>query len=175
MKQRDGIIWDEQFVKLFQEKEMEYAKELAGNLDLDYKIVSNDIESQTKFGKSLILPVNPIYAEKITLGKKKYEFRKKLCTENIDKIYLYATSPVKKVVGEVEILEKYSMKKEKLWEETCEESGISEEFFEEYFKNQSRACAYKLGKAVRYETPVELIRMGISYVPQSYVYIKTRD
>ncbi len=175
IKQRDGIIWSEQFIKLFQEKEMKYAKKLAMDLDIDYKIVSNNIENQTKFGKSIILPVKPIYAEKIILEKKKYEFRKKLCTENIDKMYLYATAPVKKIVGEVEILEKYSMKKENLWEETREESGISEEFFNEYLKNQRRACAYKLGKPVRYEVPMELIRMGINYVPQSYVYVKTRE
>ena len=63
---------------------MKYAKKLAMDLDIDYKIVSNNIENQTKFGKSIILPVKPIYAEKIILEKKKYEFRKKLCTENID-------------------------------------------------------------------------------------------
>ena len=175
IKQRDGIIWDEQFVKLFQEIEVEYAKKLGQDLNIDYKIVSNGIESQIKFEKSIILPVKPIYAEKIILGEKKYEFRRKLCKENIDKIYLYATSPIKKIVGEVEVLEKYSMKKENLWEVTHEESGISEEFFEGYFKNQNRACAYKLGEAIQYEVPIGLKDMGINYVPQSYAYIKTRE
>ncbi len=81
----------------------------------------------------------------------------------------------RKLLFTEKILEKYSMKKENLWEETREESGISEEFFNEYLKNQRRACAYKLGKPVRYEVPMELIRMGINYVPQSYVYVKTRE
>ncbi len=175
MRQRDGILWDNQFVNLFQEKEIEYAKKLGMDLNIDYKIISNRNNNDTNFGKSIILPVKPIYAEKIISGEKRYEFRKKLCRENIDKVYLYVVSPVKKVVGEVEVLEKYSMKKEHLWEITHEESGISEEFFKEYFKNQKRACAYKLGKAIQYNAPIELQKMGINYVPQSYAYTKTRE
>ncbi len=38
----------------------------------------------------------------------------------------------RKLLFTEKILEKYSMKKENLWEETREESGISEEFFNEY-------------------------------------------
>ncbi len=94
--------------------------------------------------------------------------------ENIDKIYLYVTSPIKKIIGEVGVLEKYFMKKEHLWEVTHEKAGITEEFFEKYFKNQNWAGAYKLGKVIQYEVPIELKEMGINYVPQSYAYVKTR-
>lgn len=175
IKERDGIMWDEQFIKSFQDKEIGYAKKLGMDLNIDYKIVLNNIENQMNFGKSIILSVKPPYAEKIISGEKKYEFRRKLCTENIDKIYLYATSPIKKIVGEVRIHEKYSMKKEHLWELTHEVSGISEDFFKEYFRKQNCACAYKLGNAIKYEMPIELRELGINYVPQSYVYIKTID
>ena len=174
MKQRDGILWDEQFIKVFQEKEIEYAQKLGVDLNIDYKIVFNDIDSQANFGKSIILPVKPIYAEKIISGEKKYEFRKKVCIENIDKIYLYATSPIKKIIGEVEVLEKCFMEKEHLWEVTHEEAGITKAFYEEYFKNQNWAGAYKLGEVIQYEVPTGLKEIGINYVPQSYAYINTR-
>lgn len=130
-------------------------------------------KTEKKYGKSIILPIKPIYAEKIFSGEKKYEFRKRLCIENIDKIYLYATSPIKKIVGEAVVCGKYSMKKEELWKLASEYSGITTVLFDQYFQKADRANAYKLGEVIRYRIPVELKEMGVSYAPQSYVYVDT--
>ena len=47
-----------------------------------------------KFGEvvkdSIILPIKPIYSDMILVGKKKYEYRKKLCRKDIEKIYIYS-------------------------------------------------------------------------------------
>ncbi len=103
----------------------------------------------------------------------KYEFRKKICLKNIDKIYLYATSPIKKIVGEADVLEKSFMNKKNLWKDTQKWAGITEDFYEQYFQKQACAGAYKLGKTTRYENPLEIKALGINFVPQSYVYIDT--
>ena len=47
---------------------------------------------------SILLSINPQYVESILNGTKEYEFRK-----NIDKIIIYSTSPIMKVVGEAEV------------------------------------------------------------------------
>lgn len=173
LEQRDKTVWEESFIEYFQKRELEYALRLGQNLGLDYKIVTNNNESESYFGKSILLPIKPLYAEKIFMGEKKYEFRKKLCTENIDKIYFYATSPVKKIVGEADVLEKYSMEKKRLWNLTYSHSGISADFFEQYFQTHTRANAYKLGKSTRYASPFTLGEIGLNYTPQSYAYINT--
>lgn len=173
IQSRDKISWDEKFIEQFQQKEIHYARQLGLKLGVDYKIVTLPNEEDVKFGKSLVLSIKPDYAEKILSGVKKYEFRKKLCLENIDKIYLYATAPVKKIVGEAEVLEKCFMDKNKLWKNTWEWAGITRTFYEQYFQKQTCAGAYKLGMTKRYGNPVELESVGVNFVPQSYVYIDT--
>ena len=68
--------------------------------------------------KNIILPIKPLFVEKVLSGEKKYEYRKKLCQKEIDKIYLYSTSPVKMIVGEAEVVDKMRMDKDLLWAKT---------------------------------------------------------
>lgn len=120
---------------------------------------------------NIILPILPIYAEKILNGEKTYEYRKRLCVKDIKRIYLYATTPIKKIVGEVEVLEKIHIDKDKLWEQTKNESGISYDVFMMYFRDYDMASAYRLGKAKKYKEGIDLQEIGILYHPQSYIYV----
>ena len=53
---------------------------------------------------NVLLSVKPKYANEIISGRKKYEFRKLIFKrENIEKVYIYSSSPVKKVIGIVDI------------------------------------------------------------------------
>ena len=61
---------------------------------------------EVKLVASILLSIKPEYVEKILKGEKRYEFRRKLCQKEVDKIYIYETSPVKKVVGEAVDIEK---------------------------------------------------------------------
>ena len=51
--------------------------------------------------KAVLLSIKPEFAEKIFAGTKKFEFRKIIFKHrNINKIIVYASSPIKKVIGE---------------------------------------------------------------------------
>ena len=169
---RDGVIWAREFVEKFQNEEIAYAKEIALKLNIELYIKKGSLDSCGKlFDKDIILPIKQEYAEKILKNEKKYEFRKRLCMDNVNKLYIYVTSPVKKIVGEVEILEKIIMDRQALWDLTKEQAGINKEYYEEYFKKNVRACAYKLGQAIRYEKEIELKDIGVRCVPQAFQYI----
>ena len=120
---------------------------------------------------NIILPISPIFANRILSGEKKYEYRKQLCKKSINKIYIYATSPIKRIVGEVEVVDKLNIDKEKLWKKTERYAGITKEFYDKYFANQTWACAYKLGQVKQFNSQISLDSIGIDYAPQSYVYI----
>jgi len=49
----------------------------------------------------MLLSINPEHVENILRGGKTYEYRKILCKRKVDKIVIYSTCPVKRVVGEV--------------------------------------------------------------------------
>ena len=120
----------------------------------------------------ILMPINPEYVDEILAGRKKYEYRKiKAKRNNIDKMIIYSTSPIMKVVAEVDIKEILEEEPEKLWEMTKNESGITKEFYNKYYKNKNTAIAYKLGAIKVYDKPKNLNDIGINYVPQSFVYL----
>lgn len=120
----------------------------------------------------ILMPINPEYVDEILAGRKKYEYRKiKAKRNNIDKMIIYSTSPIMKVVAEVDIKEILEENPEKLWEMTKNESGITKDFYNKYYKNKNTAIAYKLGKIRIYDKPKNLYDIGINYVPQSFVYL----
>lgn len=61
--------------------------------------------------KNIILPIHQKNIDKIISGEKIYEYRKILANKNIKKIYLYSSGLIKKVVGEVKVIEKIKMQK----------------------------------------------------------------
>lgn len=120
----------------------------------------------------ILMPINPEYVDEIISGRKKYEYRKiRAKRNNVDKMIIYSTSPVMKVVAEVEINGIIEEQPEKLWEMTKHASGISKEYYNRYYKNRDMAVAYQLGSIQVYDIPKNLIDIGINYVPQSFVYL----
>ena len=119
----------------------------------------------------MLLSIKPEYVNKIVTGKKKYEYRKFHCREDIDTIVIYATTPIKRVVGEAPVTSIIEGCVEEVWNKTFSSGGISKAAFEEYYKNKNTAVAYKLGEVITYDEPLELSDVGLSYVPQSFAYI----
>lgn len=120
----------------------------------------------------ILMSINPIYADKILSGVKKYEYRKvKAKKDKVNKIVIYATYPIMKVVGEVEVKDILEETPEKLWNVTKEYSGVTKQFYDNYFNKSSKAIAYKLGKIEKYDEPKKLEDVGVKCVPQSFLYL----
>lgn len=122
--------------------------------------------------KKIIISINPEHVNNIINGTKRYEYRTKAAKKDVNKLIIYETMPIKKIVAEAEIVEVLSLDPNALWEQTKDYSGISKEFFDEYFKNRSVAYAYKLGKVKVYDEPKSLIEFGLRTAPQSFAYAK---
>ena len=121
--------------------------------------------------KKILISINPEHVQNIIKGIKKYEYRKIATKQDIFSIIIYETTPVKRIVAEAEIIDVLMYSPEELWKLTKEESGISKEFFDEYFEGKEIAYAYKLGKIKVYDEPKTLLEYGIKAAPQSFVYI----
>ena len=121
--------------------------------------------------KNIVISINPEHVKSIINGTKKFEYRTRAAKQDVNKIIIYETMPVKKIVAEAEIIEVLCMNPEELWGKTKELSGITKSFFDEYFKNKKKAYAYKLGNVIVYNEPKELVDFGLKIAPQSYVYV----
>lgn len=119
----------------------------------------------------MLISINPEHVENIFNGSKKYEYRKIKCKQDVNKIIIYSTAPVMKVVGEAQVEEILEDSPEKIWSITENGSGINKKFFNKYYENKEKAVAYKLTNIMKYDLPKELSSYGIKTAPQSFVYI----
>lgn len=119
----------------------------------------------------VILSIKPQFANKIFEGSKQFEFRKAIFKNlNIKKIIVYASAPVKMVIGEFEIDQIITNDPHTVWEKTKSKSGISEDYFFQYFQDKNVAYAIKVKKAKRYKHALCLRRDFNLLPPQSFRY-----
>lgn len=119
----------------------------------------------------VVLSIKPEFANKIFDGSKKFEFRKSIFkNENIKTILVYSSSPVQKVIGEFRIEKIIKHDLETLWDLTKEYSGITEEYFYEYFADKEHGFAIKIKTKTKYRIPKCLKEDYNLSPPQSFAY-----
>ncbi|WP_294216101.1 ASCH domain-containing protein [uncultured Chryseobacterium sp.] len=121
----------------------------------------------------VILSIKPIYAEKILNGEKIFELRKSIFRKNnIEKVIIYASSPISKVIGEFEIDSILHHDINELWKKTKENNGVGKSFFNEYFENREKGYAIKIKNTKRYKIHYDIYdKYGIK-PPQSFSYVE---
>ncbi|MDR1877844.1 MAG: ASCH domain-containing protein [Flavobacteriaceae bacterium] len=120
----------------------------------------------------VLLSIKPEFAFKIFDGTKKYEFRKSIFKrKDVTKVIVYASSPVQRVIGEFEIKTILNNDTETVWDITKRFSGITKQFYDEYFANKDEAYAIQVGRVTKYDTPKLLSDYNLDFAPQSFVYL----
>lgn len=119
-----------------------------------------------------LLPIYPEYADAILDGLKKVEFRKRLFKKDVNKILIYASHPVMKLVGyfDVDVITKTTPNQ--AWKKFGSHGCIDKEDYAAYYFGTDTAVAIQIKKATKFDKPVKLstIEKNIS-PPQSYRYI----
>ncbi len=123
---------------------------------------------------NILLSIKPQYVEEIKKGTKKYEFRKLVFRpiENSEKVFIYSSSPVKRIIGSFRRGEIVEDKPTKLWERLKEEAGIKEKDFFDYFQNKEKGLAISIEDLELFKKPVDPKKIKEDFVPpQSFTYI----
>lgn len=120
----------------------------------------------------VILSIKPEFANKIFEGSKKFEFRRSIFkNQAVKKVVVYASSPVQMVIGEFEIDQIINLELNELWQKTNKHSGISEDYFYEYFSDKELGYAIKIKNVKKYKKPMCLRRDFNLSPPQSFAYV----
>lgn len=125
----------------------------------------------------VLLSIKPEFVSKILEGSKRYEFRKGIFkNESVTSVVIYSTLPVGQIVGEFHIDGVLQDEPHSIWKKTCSYSGISKNFFDQYFKEKSTAYAIEIGKVIKYDEPISLKELSeivgkTITAPQSYCYL----
>ena len=123
--------------------------------------------------KAVLLSIKPEFAHKIFEGSKKFEFRKQVFKDtSVKKVIVYSSSPEQKVIGEFEIETIMSDTPNNIWIQTKLYSGISQEFYDEYFKGRDNAYAIKVASTKKYRKEKSLADYNVQSAPQSFAYVE---
>lgn len=121
----------------------------------------------------IILSIKPEFANKIFDGTKKFEFRRILFSnKDVKTIVVYASSPISKVIGEFEIDRILHDDLEFLWRKTYKYSGISQEYYLQYFKGKKSGYAIAVKNARRYKRELCIEENFGVRPPQSFAYLR---
>lgn len=123
----------------------------------------------------VLLSIRPHFAERIFNGTKRYEYRRTIFSrQDIQKIIVYASSPIKKIIGEFHIAEIILDKPEILWRKTCDFAGINREYFFKYFAGKDKGYAINIKSTKKYEAPIDPWDLLKGFTPpQSFRYINS--
>ncbi|MBQ6628292.1 MAG: hypothetical protein IJH65_05680 [Methanobrevibacter sp.] len=117
---------------------------------------------------NLIISIKPQFVQKIISGEKKYEFRRRIYKQEVDKIYIYQTLPDAKIVAYFTPGKIVKDTPQNLWKNFKEVSGTTEEHLLNYLHDKDEAYAIEITNLKIFEEP--FIPKGI-LAPQSYKYI----
>ena len=121
---------------------------------------------------NVILSIRPTFCQSIFEGKKVYEYRKRVFMRNdIDKVYVYDSKPISKIVGYFTIKRIICDIPSMVWDMTHKNGGITKKQFNDYFKGRKLAHAIEIDEVVKFDTlidPKEVIKDFTA--PQNFTY-----
>lgn len=122
----------------------------------------------------VLLSIKPKYVREILSGAKKYEFRKQIFKdESIKTVFIYSSSPQKKIVACFRVGKIVEGHPDYLWEQFWDVSGLSEKDFFEYFSDRDTGYAIRIDELEPFPKPVDPNTVFEQFVaPQSFCYIE---
>lgn len=123
-----------------------------------------------------LMSIHPQYAEAIFEGSKTVEFRKRRLARDIDTVYVYATSPIQRILGSFEIERIDEDSPENIWDKYGTDGMIDEEAFFRYYDGKDSAVAIVVKKTSEFSNPISLKQIEPKTIaPQSFRYIEKRQ
>jgi predicted transcriptional regulator len=120
----------------------------------------------------VLLSIKPEFVKQIINGKKRFEYRKRIFKEEVEGVIIYSTMPQGKIIGEFKINNILKDSLDEIWDKTCGYSGITEDFFYEYFSGKEDGYAIEIKDFIEYEHPIDPKEFDNNFIaPQSYKYI----
>lgn len=120
---------------------------------------------------NVLISIKPQYVEKIIKHEKLYEFRRKIFKQDVNKVIIYSTSPVKKIIGYFNLTEIIKDNPINLWNNYSKYGGIIKKDFFDYFKGTDEGFAIKISNLEVFDEGIDVSLLNNFKAPQSFKYI----
>jgi predicted transcriptional regulator len=120
---------------------------------------------------NFILSIKPQYADAILSGLKKVEFRKFAFKKDVEKVFIYSTSPVKKITGYFTFNKIVESSPQSLWEEFGKIGFIGKQEFFKYFENRNTGFSICIVSTYKFSESIDPYEEFKNFIPpQSFCY-----
>jgi predicted transcriptional regulator len=121
----------------------------------------------------LLMSLQPIIARRIISGRKKYEYRRTIFKREVNHIYIYSSSPVRKIVCRFKYSGYLSGSVDEIWDRTGKLSAAAETEYQDYFRGAKTAYAIRIEGLVVFEEPLDPYKNDPAFrPPQSFGYVR---
>lgn len=121
----------------------------------------------------IMISVSPKHADILLDDSSKNVFFYKVTPVNkVKRVLIYATAPIKAVVGEFDLSEIKISALSTAWKNFSSKSIFTKKEFDEYYQGKNEAHAMIAGKSFRYSKPKDLSNYNMSKGPSGFQYLK---
>jgi predicted transcriptional regulator len=118
------------------------------------------------------MAIHPQYAEAILDGSKQVEFRKRPLAADVTTVVIYATAPVRRLVGEFQVKDTLSGSPADLWTSVGDLGAIDAVSYRSYYEGTNIATGLVIGGTRRYRKRLALDDLDPEpAIPQSFSYL----
>jgi predicted transcriptional regulator len=119
-----------------------------------------------------LLSIHPRFATAILNGEKQVEFRRRAPSSDTSHVIVYATAPVKRIVGWFRVEGFEAEPPSVLWDRFGDVGGVEPDEFARYYAACDRGIAICVADVERVEPPAPIDAVGADVCPpQSFRYI----
>ncbi len=107
-------------------------------------------------------------------GEKFFEYRRRPISSEVTHVIVYASSPLKRIIGVVEVSQIHSDKPARTWTQTSQGAGITKKEFLSYFAGSMVAYAIEINPnaTIKLNHDVKPKDIDANFrVPQSFMYV----
>ena len=123
-------------------------------------------------GQNILLSIKPIYSERIFSGKKMVEFRKKIPRNSFKYVYVYESSPTRRIVGQFTVNNIIKGRPADLLGKYGELIGMKWDDYFMYSSNRFEIYAIEITDVMPYNPPIDPFRINPNFKPpQNYCYV----
>lgn len=120
------------------------------------------------------MPIRPVYAQLLIEGKKHFEFRRSAISFDLTHMIIYASSPLKRILGVAKVNRVCIASPEETWARTKQYAGIKKGDFQQYFLNSEIAYSIEIEPEMTLRLDRQISPKEIDpnfQVPQSFKYV----
>ncbi|MFH0757888.1 MAG: hypothetical protein V2B15_11425 [Bacteroidota bacterium] len=130
------------------------------------------LKEEDLLGRSILISIKPKFANHIFDGTKKYEYRKIAFSKDPEFCIVYASYPIKKIIGFFKVGNILKGSSTDIWERTNQYGGIDLSAYLEYSKESAIIIAIQILNPTLLIKPIDPFLVNPNFKPpQSFIYI----